>query len=79
MVELEEVLGKAKRFIYNEMRADYGTARPLEAVLDENAAKWKIICKYAYSPNIFASPETKIVELKIDNTSGKIESFKQVK
>jgi len=68
-----------KRFIYDEMKADYGTARPTEAVLDEKTSKWKVTCEYTYSPYIFSKPETRIVELKIDNISEKIDSFRQVK
>lgn len=78
-MKLEEVLRMVKRFIYDEMKADYGTARPIEAVLDEKTAKWKVTCEYRYSPYILSTPETRIVELKVDNISGKIESFRQVK
>ena len=78
-MKLEEVLRMVKRFIYNEIKADYGTARPIEAVLDEKTAKWKVTCEYKYSPYILSTPETRIVELKVDNISGKIESFRQVK
>ena len=78
-MNLEEVLRIVNRFVYDEMKADYGTARPIEAVLDEKAAKWKVTCEYKYSPYILSSPETRIVEFKVDNISGKIESFRQVK
>jgi len=78
-VKLEEVLRIVKLFIYDEMKADYGTARPIEVVLDEKTGKWKVTCEYKYSPYLLSSPETKIVELKVDNISEKIESFRQVK
>jgi len=78
-MKLEEVLREVKRFIYDEIKADYGSARPIEAVLDEKAAKWKVTCEYEYKPYIFATSTTKIVELEVDDISGKIESFKQVK
>jgi len=78
-VKLEEVLRIVKRFLYDEMRADYGTVRPIEAVLDENAARWNVTCEYQYSTTVSSSPETRIVELKIDNIAEKIESFRQVK
>ncbi len=78
-MKLEGALRAVKRFIYDEMKGDYGTVRPIEAVLDEKAAKWKITCEYEITPGIFDSSTTKIVELKVDDISGKIESFKQVK
>lgn len=78
-MKLEEVLRIVKLFVYDEMKADYGTARPIEAVLDEKTAKWKVTCEYKYSPYVFTSSETRIVEFEIDNISGKIESFRQVK
>jgi len=78
-VKLEEVLRIVKLFVYDEMKADYGTARPIDAVLDEKTAKWKVTCEYKYSAYIFSSPETRIAEFKVDNISGKIESFRQIK
>ncbi len=78
-MKLEEVLTVVKRFVYDEMRANYGSVRPLEAVMDAKTAKWTVTCEYLYTPQLFAEAERRVVELTVDEGSEKIEKFRQIK
>lgn len=77
-MRVEQALRMAKRFVIDELGANYNSVRPLSASLDDNIAKWTITCEYTYSPYFMAEDKRGVVKIIIDNTSGIIDTFTQV-